>query len=72
MNHTRVASPIPSSSTPAHYHLPASQASKSQIHTSSVQRSPDFLHLGIRVQLTFWYTAIFGLLLLLAGRPDLC
>ncbi len=49
----------------AYYHLPPSGISAGQIAPERKRRS--FLRLGVRVQLMFWYTAIFGLLLLLAG-----
>lgn len=58
------SAPIPTSSAPARYHLPAAAwTSAPTTRAHGVRR----LRVGIRVQLTFWYTAIFGILLLLAG-----
>lgn len=50
------------------YHLSASGlGSAPDVRARGWRRGRGLLHLGVRVQLTFWYTAIFGFLLLLAG-----
>ncbi|HEY3992271.1 MAG TPA: HAMP domain-containing protein, partial [Ktedonobacteraceae bacterium] len=68
MKHTLHASSVPTSSESAHYHLSvAGPVSAQPLHLPRRSRLFSLLHPGIRVQLTFWYTAIFGLLLLLAG-----
>lgn len=68
MKHATVNPPPPTPPAPARYHLPTSGGS---VTSSEHRRFRDWLseplRLGVRVQLTIWYTAIFGLLLLLAG-----
>jgi heavy metal sensor kinase len=61
------APPMPMPSTPTRYHLPATgPISAPSLRPRSTRRLLGLWHAGVRLQLTFWYTAIFGLLLLLA------
>lgn len=68
MKRAAVSASSAASSQPARYHLPVSGASAAPTARS---RSVRWWRLpprpGVRMQLTIWYTAIFGLLLLLAG-----
>lgn len=68
MRRAPTVAPAPVHSASAHYHLPALDSTAVQTtRARGVRRLRGLLHLGVRVQLTFWYTAIFGLLLLIAG-----
>ena len=68
MKHTPTSAPTSTSSAPNHYHLPADgPVSAPTLRPRGVHGLRELLHLGVRLQLTCWYTAIFGLLLLLAG-----
>ena len=68
MKRAAVSASSAASSQPARNHLPVSGASAAPTARS---RSVRWWRLpprpGVRMQLTIWYTAIFGLLLLLAG-----
>lgn len=55
----------PVQAPPARYHLPASGITGARLVSGRGRFG--WLRIGVRVQLTFWYTAIFGLLLLIAG-----
>jgi heavy metal sensor kinase len=63
--------PFSSPTTPApltRYHLPADGPASAPAQSGQNRRGRLVpLRLGVRLQLTCWYTAIFGLLLLLAG-----
>ncbi|HEX7737046.1 MAG TPA: ATP-binding protein [Ktedonobacteraceae bacterium] len=58
--------PPPAAASPARYHLPAPGTTGARL-AAAARGKRGWLRPGVRVQLTFWYTAIFGLLLLLAG-----